>query len=979
MAKNVVFKLQAETKQLRSELNQVKTQLQTTKKEAGNVGKSLSGLGAKIRTAVGAFAGFAVAQKIIRDTISVNREFEKALSSLSAITGATGQDLKFFSEAAKEIGEQTTLTASGAVKAFELIGSAKPELLKSKEALAAVTKEAVILAEASGLELPAAADALTTALNQFNLGADQSTRVINALAAGSKEGAVAIPGIAEGLTKFGTAAAGANVSVEESVALLEVVGEKSESAAVAGTQLRNFLLKLQTGADATNPKVVGLEKALENLKNEELTATEITKRFGLESFNAAKIIIDSTGRIGDLTKALTGTNTAYEQAAIQTDNLEGDIDRLKSVWESLLLSVNDSNNSFNQTIRTIVKVAGELLKLASGTEKAADSLNESEKAVRNTAETVVNLVKGVGLAVTAFVSYKAAVFASNTAVKAYTFLTNGLRIAKAALAKGTKGATVAMRGFNTATKANPIGLLVSVLATAAAAFFAFKDGAEEAAEAQRELNEAVQEGINLQFGTEKLEKRVKTVNALNKAQLKNLLQDIETELAENEIKEAKLIALRENNQKAFEKQEAVNAARKLKLQKEAAEAEGIEAALSAELILNAADATAKNLEKSAEGITQKEVEENKIRLESFIEIVKKRLELIEEAEKKTTQSAAKTIEPMEALEKAVADLNKKLANQAALGDISNVTMGEYREAVVALEEAQNKLNVALEIEKALREGLKPIQEEGIELLKEEDFTLEELLALEKESAEEAEKAAQKKKEAKEELKAATIDLTNTVIESQIAETEGAITAQERRVEAVRQIAERGNAEQLQLEEERLNELNEKRARFVRIQQGLATAELIANTAVAVSKAAVEGGGVGSAFTIAALLASLTAGLISARTIASTAAFSEGGYTGDGDKFEPAGTVHKGEFVFDKETTRKNRKLFEAIHKGRPELAGDIGDGVFMVINKGQEERLERIEKAITEQNRLQLFIDENGIHGIVSNLERKQNRVKGRA
>ena len=127
------------------------------------------------------------------------------------------------------------------------------------------------------------------------------------------------------------------------------------------------------------------------------------------------------------------------------------------------------------------------------------------------------------------------------------------------------------------------------------------------------------------------------------------------------------------------------------------------------------------------------------------------------------------------------------------------------------------------------------------------------------------------------------------------------------------------------------------------------------------------------------MASLTAGLISARTIASTAAFSEGGYTGDGDKFEPAGTVHKGEFVFDKETTRKNRKLFEAIHKGRPELAGDIGDGVFMVINKGQEERLERIEKAITEQNRLQLFIDENGIHGIVSNLERKQNRVKGRA
>ena len=84
------------------------------------------------------------------------------------------------------------------------------------------------------------------------------------------------------------------------------------------------------------------------------------------------------------------------------------------------------------------------------------------------------------------------------------------------------------------------------------------------------------------------------------------------------------------------------------------------------------------------------------------------------------------------------------------------------------------------------------------------------------------------------------------------------------------------------------------------------------------------------------------------------------------------------FVFSKEKTRKHRKLFENIHKGRPELAGEISEGGFMIINKGQDERLERIEKAITEQNRLQLFIDERGIHGIVSNLQRKQTRTNAR-
>jgi hypothetical protein len=52
-------------------------------------------------------------------------------------------------------------------------------------------------------------------------------------------------------------------------------------------------------------------------------------------------------------------------------------------------------------------------------------------------------------------------------------------------------------------------------------------------------------------------------------------------------------------------------------------------------------------------------------------------------------------------------------------------------------------------------------------------------------------------------------------------------------------------------------------------------------------------------------------------------FAEGGYTGPGAKYEPAGIVHKGEFVFNQETTSRNRGLFEAIHKG---MAGYANGG-----------------------------------------------------
>ena len=45
-------------------------------------------------------------------------------------------------------------------------------------------------------------------------------------------------------------------------------------------------------------------------------------------------------------------------------------------------------------------------------------------------------------------------------------------------------------------------------------------------------------------------------------------------------------------------------------------------------------------------------------------------------------------------------------------------------------------------------------------------------------------------------------------------------------------------------------------------------------------------------------------------------FSEGGYTGDGGKYEPAGIVHKGEFVVSKENVAKNYPLLMALNSNK---------------------------------------------------------------
>jgi tape measure domain-containing protein len=214
-----------------------------------------------------------------------------------------------------------------------------------------------------------------------------------------------------------------------------------------------------------------------------------------------------------------------------------------------------------------------------------------------------------------------------------------------------------------------------------------------------------------------------------------------------------------------------------------------------------------------------------------------------------------------------------------------------------------------------------------------------------------------------------------------AQAQRQIEGQQTRVEKAREIADKGNSEILQLEEERLEKLNEKRRQAARAAIAIAKTEAIAQSALAVVKAAGQTGA-GAPLAIATTITALVAGIASAAIAVSNAGWKDlytGGYTGDGGKYEPAGTVHKGEFVFSKEKTAKYRPLFEEIHKGRdPFTINGFNDKIVVINNNDMGDRLDRIEKAILGQSRMQVNIDEKGIYGIVSEMNFKQNRLRAR-
>ena len=374
------------------------------------------------------------------------------------------------------------------------------------------------------------------------------------------------------------------------------------------------------------------------------------------------------------------------------------------------------------------------------------------------------------------------------------------------------------------------------------------------------------------------------------------------------------------------------------------------------------------LQKLREDIQQTQFEQSQfIQQQAIQDINKTALELEDKLQK------AKTKKQREAIQKQI-DENRRLLIEAE--------QKSSNERIQQIEQNRKR-----EIENAKGDA-KEIQlinaKADFEILKEKTKTTDKITEITKNSTdkqtEENKKLRDQQIENAQVIAKATIDLINQVIEARIREADAAISAQEKRIEQASKIAEKGNAEILQLETDRLNKLQKERAKYVRQQQALAFIEIATNSAIAIAKAAAEGGAA-APVTITATLLALAAGFISARAQAQAAGgFEKGGYTGDGQKSDVAGVVHKGEFVFTKEKTSKYRSLFEAIHKGRnPELALGVGEKIIVVNNGGMDEKLSRIETAIREQSRMNLSIDERGIHGLVSHYQFKENRIRNKA
>ena len=238
-----------------------------------------------------------------------------------------------------------------------------------------MTKQAIILAEAAGMDVPDAAKALSGSINQMGESADVAGEYINILAAASQAGSADIQYLAKAIEKSGGAASSVGVKYNELVAAIEAIAPKITEASEAGTNLRNIFLTLESSSDKNlKPSVVGLTTALENLAAKNLDATQMTKMFGKESVTAALAIVNAKDDYKDYIEAITGTNTALEQQKINNDNLSGSLNNISSAWEGFVLTLNNSNGQLKETADYITAILGQITEFIKSDQQKQTSL-----------------------------------------------------------------------------------------------------------------------------------------------------------------------------------------------------------------------------------------------------------------------------------------------------------------------------------------------------------------------------------------------------------------------------------------------------------------------------------------------------------------------------------------------------------------------------------------------------------------------------
>jgi TP901 family phage tail tape measure protein len=337
------------TVRLRADINQYTRGM----RQAADSTSRLAGAGAAVGTAM--VAGFAVAA-------ASAAKFDKAMSNVRAVTNANAQEMKQLRAAALEAGKTTSFTATQAA-------DAEAELARAGVKVADITggalKGTLALAASGQMDLADSAVIAAQAMNTFGLSGKDVTHVADVLSAAANKSAADMSGLGMSLRQGGLLAKQTGLSFEDTVGTLAAFADHALIGSDAGTSLkvmlqrlvpqsveaRTMMDKLGFTAYDSQGKFVGLTKLAGNLQSSfkgltpEARNAAFATIFGADAVRSATILYElGADGITKYTKAVNDQGAAGRMAAMQTDNLVGDLERLRGAIETALIEGGSSAN-----------------------------------------------------------------------------------------------------------------------------------------------------------------------------------------------------------------------------------------------------------------------------------------------------------------------------------------------------------------------------------------------------------------------------------------------------------------------------------------------------------------------------------------------------------------------------------------------------------------------------------------------------------
>ncbi len=360
---------------------------------AGNFTASVEGADSGVRRFTGSLATFSYLKDVFQNVADGFSQLSgagiKLDSQMHDLSAVAGEGLKQIEGFARQSAKAFGTDAAVAVEGYKLLLSQlSPELGKYPEALSAMGDCIQTTSKLMRGDGVAAAQVLTTAMNQYGVSmedpmaaSEEMARMMNVMAAAGQAGSAELPAISAALQQCGMAAKAANVSFEETNAAIQVLDKAGKKASEGGVALRNVLGQLSKGRFVEKQAREELEKAgidvvalgdnskslkerLEMLKPMLNDSALLSKFFGVENANAARALIQGTDALQGFTDAVTGTNSATEQAAIVMDSYAERQARVNQQFEDFKITIFQATGDFSLWCGVITTALVPLAQLA---------------------------------------------------------------------------------------------------------------------------------------------------------------------------------------------------------------------------------------------------------------------------------------------------------------------------------------------------------------------------------------------------------------------------------------------------------------------------------------------------------------------------------------------------------------------------------------------------------------------------------------